>query len=69
MTTIFVCMPDEGVDVWRPVQATLEGGSIYRMEYAPVPETEMWEFPPGSRVRCEWRQLSDGPELVAIALA
>ena len=29
----------------------------------------LWEFPPGSRVRCERRDLGEGPALVAVAPA
>jgi hypothetical protein len=69
MTIIYVALKDEGVDVWRPVEATHEGESIYRIADAATPETEAWEFPPGSRVRCEQRELSDGDALVAVASA
>jgi hypothetical protein len=30
---------------------------------------EHWRFSPGSRVRCELRELSDGPALVAAGMA
>jgi hypothetical protein len=69
MTTIYVALKDEGVDVWRPVEATDQGESIYRINDAPTPPTETWEFPPGTRVRCEQRELSDGRVLVAVASA
>jgi hypothetical protein len=69
MATIYVALKDEGVDVWRPVEATDEGGSVYRISEAPMPDGETWKFPPGSRVRCEQRELSDGPAVVAVALA
>jgi hypothetical protein len=50
--TIYVYLPDERVDVWRPVEAEeLESGR-YRI-LGPVPEDETWEFPPGSIVRVE----------------
>jgi hypothetical protein len=69
MAIIYVALEDEGVDVWRPVEATPEGESVYRIAETATPETEAWEFPPGSRVRCEQRELSDGPALVAVAPA
>ena len=69
MATIYVALADEGVDVWRPVEATHEGESIYRIDDAPTPDTEACEFPPGARVRCERRELGDGPVLVAVAPA
>jgi hypothetical protein len=50
--TIYVYLPDERVDVWRPVGAEeLESGR-YRI-LGPVPEGETWEFPPGNIVRVE----------------
>ena len=69
MTTIYVALKDEAVDVWRPVEAASEGGSIYRIADGAEPADETWEFSPGSRVRCEWRELSDGRALVAVAPA
>ena len=69
MPTVYIKLVGEGVDVWRPVEATDEGDSIYRLAAAPAPEDEEWEFPPASRVRCEMRDLSDGPALVAVSPA
>lgn len=69
MTTIYVALMDEGVDVWRPVEAVSEGESIYRLADDAAPADEAWEFSPGSHVRCEWRELSDGVVLVAVSLA
>jgi hypothetical protein len=62
---IYVALLDEGVDVWRPVEARREG-SYYRITGS-VPESEKWAFSPGSLVRCEQRELSEGPALVAVA--
>jgi hypothetical protein len=69
METIYVALTDEAVDVWRPVEAFSEGESIYRIADAPAPPHETWEFAPGSRVRCERRDLGEGPALVAVAPA
>jgi hypothetical protein len=66
MPTIYVALKDEAVDVWRPVEATDEGDSVYLIAEAGMPEGEAWEFQPGSRVRCERRELSGGPALVAV---
>jgi hypothetical protein len=65
--TIYVALKDDGVDVWRPVTALSEGGSIYRISDEAMPADEVWEFTPGSRVRCEMRDLSEGPALVTVA--
>jgi hypothetical protein len=35
--TIYVALTDEAVDVWRPVEAVSEGGSIYHIADAPTP--------------------------------
>jgi hypothetical protein len=57
--TVYVYLPDEAVDVWRPVEAEeLESGR-YRI-LGPVPEDETWEFPPGSIVRVEMKRLMHG---------
>jgi hypothetical protein len=67
METIHIALRDEAVDVWRPVEAEREG-DLYRI-LGPIPDGEAWEFEPGSLVRCETRELADGPALVAIAAA
>ena len=68
-TTIYIALCEEAVDVWRPVEAYQEGESVYRIANTPTPDGEVWEFAPGSVVRCEWRDLADGPSLVAVAAA
>jgi hypothetical protein len=48
--------------------ATVEAqreGDLYRI-VGVVPETEKWAFSPGSLVRCEQRELLEGPALVAM---
>jgi hypothetical protein len=69
VTTVYVYLPNESVEVWRPVEAKDEGNLVYRLADTPATEDEVWEFPPGSRVRCEWRNLGSGPTLVAVGLA
>jgi hypothetical protein len=62
--TIYVELLDEGVDVWRPVEADREDDDVVRLpDHAP--EGEQWAFAPGSRVRCEQRSIGK----VAVALA
>ena len=63
-TTIYVALEGEGVDAWRPVGARREG-TYYRI-VAETPADEAWAFPSGALVRCEERELSDGPVLVAV---
>jgi hypothetical protein len=62
--TIYVELLDEGVDVWRPVEATAGGDDTFRLPDE-APEGELWRFPPGSVVRCQQKLLSDGERLVA----
>jgi hypothetical protein len=51
--TIYVELLDEGTKVCRPVQATLLGPEEYLILSAGYdPETETWEYPPGSVVQC-----------------
>jgi hypothetical protein len=61
---IYVELVDEGVDVWRPVEALAEGDG-FRLPDHP-PDGEVWKFPPGSLVRAEKRELADGEALVAV---
>ena len=66
-TIIYVYLPDEAVDCWRPVEAMLQGGNRYRITSpAPDPEIERWEFGSGEVVRCECRRLEHGEVLVAV---
>ena len=66
--TIYVELVDEDVAVWRPVEADVEAGGVFRLPPT-APPTEQWQFAAGSRVRCEWRELSAGFALVATELA
>lgn len=69
-TTIYVKLLDEGVDVWRPVVATRLASGSYRIDERSVDiEDEMWEFMPGTAVKCVERRLSGGVHLVAIERA
>jgi hypothetical protein len=59
----------KGVDVWRPVDAENVGPGRYRLLPLENPDpTEHWEFPPGSVVACEIRDLHERPTLVATRL-
>jgi len=57
------------VDVWRPVEAERISDSLYRLADAAVaPRLKIGRSsPPGSVVRCETRELADGPALVAVS--
>jgi hypothetical protein len=57
--TIYMYLPDEAVNVWRPVQAEKVGAELYRV-LGPVPEEEVWQVPPGSIARVQSRRLAAG---------
>ena len=67
-STIYVRLVDEAVDVWRPARAQPLVEGIYRLASSAVPETETWEFPPGSLVAGEMKELSEGVVLVAVGV-
>ena len=68
--TIYVELLDEGVTVYRPVEATPENGGSFRLPNT-APAGERWRFEPGSRVICERQHIEgDGAvQLVATRLA
>ena len=65
---IYVRLPDEPVEVYVPVQARSLGDGLYKLEASGDydPELTRWEFPPGSIVLCEDRQLFGGRVRVAV---
>lgn len=65
---IFVFLPDEAVDVWRPVDAEQVSDELYRIvSENPDPEDERWEFSTGEVVRCVLKEFYGGKySLVAI---
>jgi hypothetical protein len=68
--TIYVELLDEGTSAWRPVQAVIVAGGVYRIVSENLhPDDERRRFPFGAVVRCEERRLSRGLCLVAVALA
>lgn len=67
-TTVFMPLQDEGVDVWRPVDAEHLGEGRYRI-LGPVPEDETWAFEPGAVVQCEWKTFADGAGGITVASA
>ena len=69
VTRIYVYLLDEGIDLWRPVDAEKVGDDFYRLIGSPPDDTENWEFKTGSVVRVENRMLSEGPALVAVELS
>jgi hypothetical protein len=68
--TIYVELLDEGVTVYRPVEAMQESDGSFRLPDS-APTDEHWRFEPGSRVICERQEIErDGEvQLVASRLA
>lgn len=67
MTFVYVRLLDEGIDVWRPVEAERLGETTYRLAVDPVPADEHWSFQPGDIVVAERR--GDHPDEALIAVA
>ncbi len=67
--TIFVRLLDEGTDVVKPTPALPLGDGSFQLlptsDYDP--ETETWEFLPGSKVQLERTVRSGGSILLAVA--
>jgi hypothetical protein len=64
-----MALPEEAVEVWRPVQVERADSETWRV-LGPVPEGEVWEFQPGDCVRLERRAFADGEVgLVAVAFS
>ena len=62
--TIYVALLDEGIDVWRPVEAQRLSPDTYLIvdkDYDP--RAERWEFEPGTVVRCR-KENRDGRQLL-----
>ena len=75
--TVYVRLLDEGVDVWRPVDAEEVSHGVYRLVGTYDSSIEKREFETGSIVRVEERPLvggveggsiDRGPELVAVEM-
>jgi len=66
--TIYIPILNEGIDVWRPVEALMLTELGYMVTETPPPYEE-WVFLPGQILRCEKRQLSGQELLVAVAKA
>ena len=64
---IYVALLNEGIAVWRPVQAYPLGSNLFRIIGADDDASdETWEFPLGSIVTCTPRRFQNGQvELVA----
>jgi hypothetical protein len=59
-TTIFVALVDEGTEAWRPVAAERLSEDKYLIVGVCDTDDEVWQFSPGSVVRCELREFACG---------
>ena len=66
--TIYVYLPDEAVDVWRPTLGRLVQGTIFQLlpTTDDIAQDEVWEFSPGAFVECEERELDGDRVLLAV---
>jgi hypothetical protein len=69
-TRIYVALLDEGVDVWRPIEAEKLHGDVYLIVSQGYDrDVERWQFEPGDRVRVQLIASSDGRILAATGKA
>ena len=68
---IYIPLLNEGVDVWRPVEAEKlsDGTYLIPANLDPAAQGETWGFQPGSVVVCRPRKTSDATILAAVGLA
>lgn len=68
MNRIYVLILNEGIDVWRPVDALQISEGIYKIAESNQYDAsdEEWEFRPGDIVLCQERSLDSRIELVAV---
>lgn len=62
---IYMPLKEEGSPTIRPVDAEPLEGDIYRILSSQVDDTELWEFPSGSLVKCRIETWNLGEVLVA----
>ena len=59
ITAIYMPLPNEGVEVWRPISAEQLSNDTFRV-MGPMPADEDWEFRPESLVTVAFRRFADG---------
>lgn len=66
--TIYIAIQGARPPAWCPVQAARRAdGTFQILSRNDDPESEPWEFSPGSVVRCEQQLLGSGMQWVAVA--
>lgn len=70
VSTIYIALLDEKIDVWRPVLAEHIRENLYRiLDQRYDRDTEHWQFEPGDIVLCETVELDGGHVLAATGRA
>lgn len=70
-TQVYVRLLDEGVAVSRPACGIPLREGVFRLEATEEydPDDEVWEYPPGTVVRCEVTDIGGERVLLAVARA
>lgn len=68
--TIYIKLLDEGVDVYRPVDAICLSDGCYQLKGFDIfdPEDEHWEYLPGNVVKATTKEFNGKSILIAISL-
>lgn len=65
-TTIYVALMNEGIDVWRPVEARrIAPDAFLILDQDYDPQVETWQFQPGTTVRCRKERRNGRQILIA----
>jgi hypothetical protein len=65
-SVIYVELLDDGVQCWRPVEATRISEGVFQLP--PAIPGEVWAFEPESIVRAELRAIGSDPTVVTVAV-
>ena len=64
---IYVRLLDEGLDVWKPIDARMVGENVFQISDQPYDsDLETWEFEPGDFVFCKARRFDEDRVLIAM---
>ncbi len=65
---ILIPVEKDGAEILCPVQSELLADGRFEV-IGPMPDDEIWRYPPGTVVRCEVQRLEDGDALIAVSRA
>jgi len=63
---ILIPIEKDGAELWSAVQSELLANGHFEV-IGPMPDDEIWRYPPGTIVRCEVQQRESGDTLVAVS--